>query len=63
MEIDFTTGNEERVLVTMTRTQLAALANTIAWNVDMDTVEIDNGEPERAAFLATFRDRARAALA
>lgn len=33
------------------------IAQTIAWNVDLETVRVDNGDVERADFLAAFADR------
>lgn len=47
------------VSVKVTREQLEALMNTINWNVDMDTVAIDNGDADRADFLQAFADKAR----
>lgn len=53
---------DQRVTLDMTRDQAAALANTLAWNVDLETVALDNGEPERAAFVQRFVGTVRAGL-
>jgi hypothetical protein len=52
-------NDSDTVTVTITPAQLAALADTIASNVDLETIALDNGEPERAAFLDEFCNLAR----
>jgi hypothetical protein len=50
-------------VVRLTTAQLAAIAETIEVNVDLDVVKLDNNEPERARFLQSLADRARRAIA
>lgn len=51
----------QRVIV-LTYTQLAALRETLSLNVDLDTVALDNGEPDRADFIREFVEVADSAL-
>jgi len=47
--------------VTLTAEQARMIADTIAWNIDLDTVRYDNGDEARADFLVAFRDQHRKA--
>jgi ApbE superfamily uncharacterized protein (UPF0280 family) len=51
-----TAAEADSVTITLNRAQAAALAETLALNVDDDTVRYDNNEPERADLV---RDLAR----
>jgi hypothetical protein len=42
------------VTITMTAAQLRAIRNTLSDNVDIETVAVDNYEPERAVLLIQF---------
>src|SRR4051795_7824606 len=65
--IDITTSGEcadsGEVKVIMTLAQLTAIRNTLNWNVDLETVELDNDEPERAALVIDFVGAVDAAVA
>lgn len=63
-EIDVKADAEfDDVKIVVTHAQARMIADTIAWNVDMDTVAYDNDEPERADFLAMLKDAIRKELA
>jgi hypothetical protein len=64
--IDIATGGEyadnSEVKIVMTLAQLTAIRNTLNWNVDLETVELDNAEPERAALVIDFINAVDAAM-
>lgn len=39
----------------LSASQARWVAETIAWNVDLDTVRLDNGDADRAAFLDALK--------
>lgn len=50
------------VQVILTVAQLTAIRNTLDWNVDLETIALDNEEPERASLVSDFIDTVDAAL-
>lgn len=48
--------------ITITRKQLAMLEEVLSVNVDLDVIELDNNEPETAAFVRDFIHAARGLL-
>lgn len=53
---------DDTVRLAMNTEQLQALANTLCWNVDDDTVRYSNDEPGRADFVRSLREAADKAL-
>lgn len=55
------TTDNGAVTLTLTTRQAEWIADTIISNVDLETVRVENGEPDRAAFLDRLADVLRAA--
>ncbi len=49
-----TINDDGSATVTVDIDGLFALRNSLSWNVDLDTVRYDNGEPDRADLIAAF---------